>query len=107
MSGRDERKVLDIPNCPMCGRKPGHWILGRLERNPLCWVYSREHSLSVYGVRRGLTISFYKGNSSMSHIEDGLTYAWCPRCNTHFKDRHFLQDLIDVAKRLEKTKYEE
>lgn len=27
MSGKDERKFIDIPVCPICGKRPKYWAL--------------------------------------------------------------------------------
>lgn len=110
MSGRDERKILDIPNCPSCEVKPKYWTLGRVGDIPLCWLYSREYSL--YGKTlnhggKGTAVGFARRDKSFHNIERRIVYAWCAECRTFYRDMSFVQTLIDAARKLENIKYEE
>lgn len=104
MSGRDECKISDIPDCPNCKRKPKHWTLGHMNNKPLCWVYSKGY---VFGASRyldGLTVDerFIKNNESFDLIKHKIEYAWCPKCHSLIKGREFLTLLVLISKQLRK-----
>ena len=107
MSGRDERKGLNIPDCPKCQRRPAFWALGTVGDNPLCWLYSREYSLN--GERPwppvGTAVTFSKNDWSVDYIKYDIKYAWCSICGTFYRDKFFLDSLIDVTRQLEKINY--
>jgi len=106
LSGLDEQ-YEDIPECPNCEKRPAYWTLSNSLKIPMCQVNSK--SWSLVGLRglhiSGDTISFYTGYSCMDDIERRVAYVWCRECGTANYDRTFINFLIKVAKRLEKTKY--
>lgn len=107
MSGKDERKVLNIPICPNCGGRPRFWTLCDSEQQALCVVFSKEYSLGGLGsgTTFGKTVSFAKKYKYVSEIEHKVMCAWCMDCKTFNEDVSFIQTFIDAVKKLEKTKY--
>lgn len=104
LSGKDERKIFSIPDCPTCRRRPRHWTLGRSGHIPMCQMYSRIYSLgkSHSGHIPGTTLFFYSNNACMNIIEHRITYGWCRECETFHEDKAFVKKLVNVAKQLEK-----
>ena len=107
MSGNDERKILDVPECPDCGERPKFWVLGKKGNIRMCQVLSKRYSL--VGLRgfgmAGDTISFYTGYYCVADVEPWAVYAWCKKCGTIIRDEVFINYLINAAKQLEKIKY--
>ena len=108
LSGKDERKLLDTPECPNCQYVSRYWALGEITsmgiHKPLCHIYSKEHSLAggcIYG-KPGTTVSFGDKPGCVADIEDKIAYAWCNECNYFHKDVSFVRNVVNIAKRLEK-----
>lgn len=46
MSGIDEC-IRDIPECPICGHKPGYWTIN-VDRQPTLWLFSEKYLTEEY-----------------------------------------------------------
>ena len=107
MSGRDERKVAELPRCLLCKRIPDAWSVGRQGR-PVFWLRSKKQAFNMeHSVNRGQAITFWSQRVPLASVIAGLDYVWCNKCSRTQYDKVLIEKVIEVSLRLENTRYEE
>ena len=107
MSGKDERRVLDVPICPKCGKQPKFWTFHRGNGSRMCQLYSRRYALVDLRSFQitGNALGFYTGYESIDDVKYRVTGVWCRACARITDDAPFVTKLVNIAKQLEKTGY--
>ena len=109
MSGKDERKLYNILDCPLCRERPKYWTLGEEQDRPLCWVYSRKYALCNNRIYKdgAPAVVFRSEKKWVKFVNHGIVYAWCGTCHTYYTQNPFLSTLISMGEALVDVKYEE
>ena len=88
MSGKDEQPIRDVPTCPLCGCRPGFWILYSTDElsgeNGWFWLFSNAY-ISKHG--RPEKAERHHGDASRYPYLDDVELVVCGVITTqhHFR----------------------
>ena len=80
MSGKDERRIFDIPICPICERKPNYWILtdGENDEAPSAgWILSTEYVKNSANYSKRVIIRRGKMRYGFPNFLESIKFVYC------------------------------
>lgn len=85
MSGKDERKLIEVPACPNCEKVPDYWTLyGDNDDKPVVgWILSDEYLEKYSDQHKHVLIERSANEQGILRILEGLRYIRCVYTPAH------------------------
>lgn len=86
MSGKDERKLVDVPSCPICGRIPLYWTLDGADKSAPCvgWLLSDRYvEKNRNSASKHVLVSKYAKIRDFAHLLEKIFSVQCSNSSEH------------------------
>lgn len=108
MSGKDERRIFDIPICPICGRKPLYWILtdGENDEAPsVGWILSTEYVKVASKYSKHIVVKHRKMRYGFPNFLESIKLVYCTWQMIRTGKHIFEQDSVVFNEVLNSVRY--